>query len=42
MAAPTTSLAGNGRDVRVYGTARGAQWGYSLWELEVYGSISTQ
>ncbi|SDX04435.1 Calcineurin-like phosphoesterase [Amycolatopsis xylanica] len=26
------------RHVRVYGTARGTSYGYSLWELEVYGS----
>jgi mannan endo-1,4-beta-mannosidase len=31
--APTTA-----RYVRMYGTARGTQWGYSLWEFEVYGS----
>ncbi len=29
---------GNGRYVRVYGTQRGTEWGYSLWELEVYGA----
>jgi hypothetical protein len=27
-----------GRYVRMYGTKRGTDWGYSLWELEVYGS----
>ncbi|WP_083925226.1 Ig-like domain-containing protein [Flexithrix dorotheae] len=32
-----TGLAGNGRYVRMYGTARGTQWGYSLYEFEVYG-----
>ncbi|WP_341679255.1 discoidin domain-containing protein [Niveibacterium sp. SC-1] len=26
----------NARYVRMYGTARGTQYGYSLWELEVY------
>lgn len=26
------------RYVRMYGTARGTEWGYSLWEFEVYGS----
>ena len=34
----------SGRYVRMYGTRRGTPWGYSLWELEVYGdllSIST-
>jgi hypothetical protein len=34
-------LSGTGRYVRVYGTQRATQWGYSLWELEVYGSGST-
>lgn len=33
-----TGLAGTGRYVRVYGTQRATQWGYSLWELEIYGS----
>ncbi|MCB0154992.1 MAG: discoidin domain-containing protein, partial [Anaerolineae bacterium] len=33
-----TGLSGSGRYVRMYGTARGTQWGYSLWEFEVYGS----
>nr|WP_283094452.1 carbohydrate binding domain-containing protein [Paenibacillus sp. ATY16] len=28
------------RHVRIYGTARGTQWGYSLWEVEVYGNPS--
>jgi endoglucanase Acf2 len=27
----------SGRYVRVYGTARATQWGYSLWELQVEG-----
>ncbi len=31
-----TGLAGNGRYVRMYGTARATGYGYSLWELEVY------
>ncbi|MEV6715990.1 glycosyl hydrolase family 8 [Lentzea sp. NPDC051208] len=31
------TVSGSGRYVRVLGTARGTQWGYSLWELEVYG-----
>jgi glucose/arabinose dehydrogenase len=26
------------RYVRVYGTARATAWGYSLWEMEVYGA----
>ncbi len=33
-----TGLSGSGRYVRMYGTARGTQWGYSLFEFEVYGS----
>jgi endo-1,4-beta-D-glucanase Y len=31
------TLSGSGRYVRVYGTARGTAYGYSLWEFEVYG-----
>jgi hypothetical protein len=31
------SVSGSGRYVRMYGTARGTPWGYSLWEFEVYG-----
>ncbi|MFC3894913.1 glycosyl hydrolase family 8 [Lentzea rhizosphaerae] len=31
------TLSGSGRYVRIYGTARGTSYGYSLWELEVYG-----
>jgi hypothetical protein len=27
-----------GRYVRMYGTARATQWGYSLWEFAVYGT----
>ncbi len=30
-------VSASGRYVRVYGTARGTGYGYSLWELEVYG-----
>jgi hypothetical protein len=30
------TLSGSGRYVRIYGTARGTGYGYSLWELEVY------
>jgi hypothetical protein len=39
-AAGTQSLtvAGSGRYVRMYGTARATQYGYSLWEFQVYGS----
>jgi hypothetical protein len=32
------NLNGTGRFVRVYGSARATQWGYSLWEIEVYGT----
>src|SRR6185436_19775162 len=31
-----TGLSGNGRYVRMNGTVRGTQWGYSLWEFEIY------
>ncbi|MDN3354777.1 ricin-type beta-trefoil lectin domain protein [Actinomadura sp. DC4] len=34
----TVSLSGSGRYVRVYGTARATQWGYSLWEFQVNGA----
>lgn len=32
-----TGLSGHGRYVRIVGTARGTAYGYSLFELEVYG-----
>ncbi|MFI6477990.1 discoidin domain-containing protein [Nonomuraea sp. NPDC050663] len=32
------AVGGTGRHVRVYGTARGTQWGYSLFEVQVYGT----
>jgi PKD repeat protein/glucose/arabinose dehydrogenase len=35
-----TDLSGTGRYVRVFGTARGTKYGYSLWEFEVYGFAS--
>ncbi len=35
-----TGLVGNGRYIRMYGTARGTGWGYSLWEFEVYSSTA--
>jgi beta-glucosidase-like glycosyl hydrolase len=35
----TLNVTGTGRYVRMYGTARGTAWGYSLWELQVYGSF---
>ncbi len=33
-------IQGSGRYVRMLGTARGTEYGYSLWELEVYGRES--
>src|SRR5690349_22132377 len=35
-----TGLTGTGRYIRMYGTARATQYGYSLWEFQVYGSGS--
>ncbi len=32
-----SNLSGTGRYVRVFGTKRGTSYGYSLWELKVYG-----
>jgi hypothetical protein len=32
------AVTGTGRFVRMNGTARGTQWGYSLFEFEVYGT----
>jgi hexosaminidase len=29
-------VSGTGRYVRMYGTQRATQWGYSLWEFEIY------
>jgi hypothetical protein len=37
-----TGLSGSGRFVRIYGTARGTGWGYSIWELEVYGTSAAR
>ena len=34
------AVTGTGRYVRMYGTARGTGWGYSLWEFEVYGALA--
>jgi hypothetical protein len=34
-----TGLSGHGRYLRIYGTARGTQYGYSIFELEAYGSL---
>jgi hypothetical protein len=33
----TLAVNGSGRYVRVYGTVRATQYGYSLWEFQVYG-----
>jgi beta-glucanase (GH16 family) len=33
-----TGLTGSGRYIRIYGTARGTGYGYSIYELEVYGT----
>jgi len=32
------TISGNGRYVRMYGTQRATQYGYSLWEFDVYGT----
>jgi hypothetical protein len=37
-----TGLSGVGRYIRIYGTARTTQWGYSIWELEVYGTSAAR
>jgi hypothetical protein len=37
----TLNITGTGRYVRMYGTARGTAYGYSLWEFQVYGSANT-
>ena len=34
----TLNVTGSGRYIRMYGTARGTQYGYSLWEFQVYAS----
>jgi hypothetical protein len=34
----TLGVTGTGRYVRMYGTARGTPYGYSLWEFQVYGT----
>jgi hypothetical protein len=36
----TLSVTGSGRYIRMYGTARATQYGYSLWEFSVYGPAS--
>ncbi|HEY7921175.1 MAG TPA: discoidin domain-containing protein, partial [Streptosporangiaceae bacterium] len=37
----TLTVTGTGRYVRMYGTARATQYGYSLWEFQVYGSLGS-
>jgi beta-glucosidase len=37
----TLNVTGTGRYVRMYGTARGTQYGYSLWEFQVYGTAGS-
>ncbi|HVQ97027.1 MAG TPA: ThuA domain-containing protein [Mycobacteriales bacterium] len=32
------TVSGSGRWVRVFGTQRGTPWGYSLWDLNVFGT----
>jgi hypothetical protein len=34
----TITVSGSGRYVRMYGTARGTSFAYSLWEFKVYGN----
>ena len=34
----TLSVSGSGRYIRMYGTQRNTQYGYSLWEFQVYGA----
>ncbi|MBW8764485.1 MAG: discoidin domain-containing protein [Microbacterium sp.] len=36
-----TGLSGTGRYLRIYGTARGTTYGYSLYEVKVYGTAGT-
>jgi F5/8 type C domain len=37
----TLNVTGTGRYVRMYGTVRATQYGYSLWEFQVYGSLQS-
>jgi hypothetical protein len=34
----TLSVSATGRYIRIYGTTRATQYGYSLWELQVFAS----
>jgi hypothetical protein len=35
------TVSGSGRYIRMYGTARATQWGYSLWEFQVFTAGGT-
>ena len=35
------TVSGTGRYVRMYGTARGTGYGYSLWEMQVFGTAGS-
>jgi F5/8 type C domain/Beta-1,3-glucanase len=37
----TLNVTGTGRYVRMYGTTRATQYGYSLWEFQVYGTAAS-
>ncbi|WP_328910352.1 discoidin domain-containing protein [Streptomyces sp. NBC_00234] len=37
----TVAITGEARYIRMYGTARATQYGYSLWEFKVYGESGT-
>jgi hypothetical protein len=37
----TLNVTGSGRYIRMYGTARGTGYGYSLWEFQVFGTGGT-
>jgi beta-glucosidase len=37
----TLKISGNGRYIRIRGTARATGYGYSLWEFQVHGTVDT-
>jgi hypothetical protein len=37
----SVAVTGSGRYVRMYGTARATQYGYSLWEFQIFGDDGT-
>jgi F5/8 type C domain/Ricin-type beta-trefoil lectin domain len=37
----TLNVSGSGRYIRMYGTARATQYGYSLWEFQVFAGASS-